>query len=83
MVGGPGPTLMAIPAHLIPQSSLVCDLVYNPLFTPLLNGAIESGAQTLTGLPMLVHQGALAFHLWSNYEPPIQIMFEAARTALE
>ena len=83
MVGGPAPTRMAIPAHLIPQSSLVCDLVYNPLFTPLLKNAIDSGAQILTGLPMLIHQGALAFHLWSNCEPPIQIMFEAARTALE
>jgi shikimate dehydrogenase len=83
MVGGPDPTQAAIQTHLIPSSSLVCDLVYNPLITPLLQGSIDSGAQILTGLPMLIYQGALAFHLWSNHEPPIEIMFDAAKKALE
>ena len=83
MVGGPDPAQTAIQTHLIPSSSLVCDLVYNPLITPLLRGSIDSGAQILTGLPMLIYQGALAFHLWSNHEPPIEIMFDAAKKALE
>ena len=83
MVGGPAPTQTIIEPHLIPHSSLICDLVYNPLITPLLRSSKDSGARILTGLPMLIYQGALAFNLWSNHEPPIEIMFDAAKKALE
>ena len=71
-----------IPASLIPPDTLACDLVYNPQETPLLRAAAQAGARTLGGLPMLVYQGAEAFRLWTAREPPIDVMFDAARRAL-
>ena len=57
--------------------------MYNPLETPLLREARKAGARTLGGLPMLVYQGAEAFQLWTGREAPLQVMFGAARQALE
>ena len=72
-----------LPADLIPSRALVYDLVYNPQETPLLRDARKAGARTLGGLPMLVYQGAEAFQLWTGREAPLDVMFEAARKALE
>ncbi len=69
--------------NMIPQGALVYDLVYNPPETPLLSMAKEAGAAVLGGLPMLVYQGAAAFELWVGKEAPVDIMFAAARQALE
>ena len=60
----------------------MCDLVYNPAETPLLEAAKAAGARTLGGLPMLVYQGAAAFELWVGRPPPVDAMFRAARQAL-
>jgi shikimate dehydrogenase len=51
--------------------------------TPLLASARKAGATVLGGLSMLVYQGAVAFELWTNRAAPFDIMFEAARGALE
>ncbi len=69
-------------ADLIPKDALVYDLVYNPLETPLLRIAKEAGADIIGGLPMLVYQGAASFKLWTGREPPIDIMFSAAKQAI-
>ena len=66
----------------IRREVLVCDLVYNPVETPLLAAARKARARTLGGLPMLVYQGAIALELWTGRKPPIDVMFEAARRAL-
>ena len=66
----------------IRREVMVCDLVYNPVETPLLAAARKAGARTLGGLPMLVYQGAIALELWTGRQPPIDVMFEAARRAL-
>jgi shikimate dehydrogenase len=67
---------------LLQPGVLVCDLVYNPLETPLLRLAKQKGAKTLGGLGMLVYQGAAAFTLWTGREAPIGVMYAAAREAL-
>ncbi|HEX75275.1 MAG TPA: shikimate dehydrogenase [Dehalococcoidia bacterium] len=69
-------------ADLIPKGALVYELVYNPSETPLLRMAREAGAGILGGLPMLVHQGAASFKLWTGKEAPLDIMFLAAKQAL-
>lgn len=69
-------------AALIPKGALVYDVVYNPLQTQLLADAKNVGAHTLSGLAMLVYQGALAFELWTGREAPVDIMFKAAKGAL-
>lgn len=55
----------------------VFDIVYNPLRTQLIRDAETMGARTVGGLSMLVHQGALAFELWTRKKAPIQVMREA------
>jgi shikimate dehydrogenase len=72
------PEGVSIPAHLA-----VFDLVYNPLETRLLAQARESGARPIGGLEMLVRQGALAFQMWTDEWPPIDVMRSAAEKALK
>ncbi len=69
-------------AERVPGQALVVDIIYNPPETALLAAARARGAPTLNGLPMLVHQAALAFQLWTGREPPLATMFAAARAAL-
>ena len=66
----------------VKTSVLVNDMVYNPLETPMLIHAAETGARILTGLPMLVLQGAASFNLWTGREAPVDVMFLAAQEAL-
>lgn len=58
----------------------VFDIVYNPLETRLLKEAKASGAKTVSGVSMLVYQGAEAFRLWTGIEPPVELM---KKTVLE
>jgi shikimate dehydrogenase len=60
----------------------VVDLIYHPAETPLLAGARAAGARTQNGLPMLVHQAALSFTLWTGVEAPLAVMSRAAESAL-
>jgi shikimate dehydrogenase len=48
----------------------VCDLVYNPLETVFLSEARKRGCNIINGLHMLVHQGADAFKIWTEIDPP-------------
>jgi shikimate dehydrogenase len=66
----------------IPARWTVYDLVYNPQETCLLSLARTSGASVLGGLGMLIHQGALAFELWTGSNAPIDVMRAAAEKAL-
>jgi shikimate dehydrogenase len=65
----PWPTELPIPGHLT-----VYDLVYNPPETLLLTQASAVGAETVSGLGMLVHQGAAAFGMWTGQPAPIEVM---------
>lgn len=47
----------------------VIDAVYNPLETRLLSRARELGLNAVSGLWMLVYQGALAFEWWTGILP--------------
>lgn len=83
---GMWPAIDATP--LPPGTSLhaglaVMDLVYNPLETLLLRQARQAGATVINGMDMLIHQGAVAFRLWTGQEAPLGIMRQAALTVLE
>jgi len=73
---------LPMPAELIHPEMLVFDIIYNPFETRFLAEAKRRGARTLGGLPMLVYQGAASFELWTAGEPPLDVMFTAARKAL-
>lgn len=71
-----------IPSSMMHRGLVVNDIVYKPLQTRLLREAKRAGAKTIDGLGMLVHQGALAFEIWTGRRPPIKVMEEAARREL-
>jgi shikimate dehydrogenase len=71
-----------LPLGLLPPTALVTDLVYKPLQTSLLRAAAARGLTTLDGLGMLLHQGALAFELWTGRPAPLGPM-RAALSALD
>ena len=60
--------------ELIAPGSMVCDLIYSPLRTRLLQVAAERGAGVMNGLGMLLYQGALAFEIWTGRTPPLTVM---------
>jgi shikimate dehydrogenase len=49
----------------------VFDIVYRPVRTKLLEDAASAGARTITGLDMLVNQGACSFTVWTGKKAPI------------
>ena len=83
---GPDERATALPAEVLSQGlrpgQVAFDLVYVPEQTPFLAAAARGGARTLGGLTMLIHQGAESFRLWTGHEPPLDVMFQAARAAL-
>lgn len=61
----------------LPARATVVDLVYRPRVTAVLARARERGLRTVDGLGMLLHQGALAFELWTHLPAPLAVMREA------
>lgn len=60
------------------REQIVYDIIYNPKMTTFLQHANNDGAKTINGLGMLIHQGALAFEIWTKKTAPIAVMKEAA-----
>ncbi len=61
----------------IKSSMVVSDVVFNPPVTPFLKEAASRGAKTISGLGMLVCQGALNFTIWTGQEAPYDVMYQA------
>ena len=72
-----------LPANLLKPGLIVFDIVYNPIKTRLLREAEAAGAQTISGLDMLVWQGALAFEKWTGQKAPVDLMKAEAVKVLE
>jgi len=71
-----------VSANMMHRGLMVNDIVYKPLRTRLLREAKRAGARTIDGLGMLVHQGALAFEIWTGKRAPIKVMESAAKREL-
>ncbi len=54
-----------------PEHALVTDIVYAPLYTDLLNQAIDQGLRVVTGIGMLLHQARPGFELWNGVQPEV------------
>ncbi|MDQ3898108.1 MAG: shikimate dehydrogenase [Actinomycetota bacterium] len=67
---------------LLGPGQLVVDLIPNPAITPLMRAARAAGCNTAGGRGMLVHQGALAFEMWTGRPAPLGVMRAAAVRAL-
>lgn len=68
---------LLISADWLQPNTIVYDIVYTPPVTPLMQAATERGCQTLGGIGMLVHQGAIAFEKWTGVAPCIETMRQA------
>ncbi len=60
---------------------LVCDIVPNPPETHLIQTARAKGFPVVTGLAMLVYQGAIAFEMWTGRQAPEAAMKQALQHA--
>ncbi|MFN8529451.1 MAG: shikimate dehydrogenase [Anaerolineae bacterium] len=82
---GMHPNVEACPWDLavpFPRGITVYDTIYRPAKTRLLELADSHGGQAINGMGMLVRQGAAAFTIWTGVEAPVDVMFEALRSAL-
>lgn len=68
MTGNPP---LDLPLAPLPKSAAVCDIVYNPLQTPLLKAARARGHRTIDGLGMLMHQAVPAFAAFYGVTPQV------------
>lgn len=70
ILGMAGQPPLAIDLDPLEDDTIVYDIVYSPLETPLLAAARARGLETVDGLEMLIGQAALAFELFFGAEPP-------------
>ncbi|MFO7870229.1 MAG: shikimate dehydrogenase [Kiritimatiellia bacterium] len=68
-----------VPRDGFHEGQLAFDLIYIYPMTRFMKEADASGARVSNGLGMLLHQGARAFQIWTDVEPPVEEM----RRALE
>lgn len=61
-------------AVAIPTGAIFYDIVYYPVQTQFLRRAQEAGQETVNGLGMVVHQGAVAFEIWTGQKAPLETM---------
>lgn len=66
-----------------PDSITVYDMVYRPANTAFMQQCVAHGGRAIGGLGMLVRQGAIAFEIWTGVKPPLDVMFDVCRDALE
>lgn len=69
--------------NLLPPSAVVYDAVYRPEETRLLREARQRGLRAISGLGMLIHQGACAWEYWFGHRGPVKVMEAVVRRALE
>jgi shikimate dehydrogenase len=69
------------PSWLEP-SLCVMDIVYNPVETKLAKDAKSMGAKVVSGVEMLVHQGAVSFEIWTDRSAPVKVMKQAILSKL-
>jgi len=60
----------------------VMDIVYNPVETKLAKDAKAAGAKVISGVEMLIYQGAASFEIWTGCSAPIEVMRKAALSKL-
>ena len=74
--------LPALPYEATTRRCLFYDLFYQKLPTAFLTGARQAHRSMMDGRRMLLHQGALAFKLWTGKDAPVRIMSAALTRAL-
>jgi len=73
---------LPVPESII-NEVVVFDTVYNPMNTPLISLAKRKGCKVIYGMDMLVYQGAESFRIWTDREPPVDVMRKAVMEELQ
>ena len=67
-----------VPLKMIRPNLAVMDIVYNPIETKLAKEAKAAGAKVVSGVEMLIYQGAASFEIWTGKSAPVEVMRQAA-----
>lgn len=70
-LGMKGKPALAFDLKFLPPGAAVCDIVYAPLYTDLLQAARAAGHPVVTGIGMLLHQARPAFESWFGVLPEV------------
>ncbi len=79
----PNSNCSPVPSDILRSDLCVMDIIYNPLDTQLTKDAKAKGAKVVSGLEMLIYQGAIAFEIWTKCPAPIEVMRKAALKELK
>jgi shikimate dehydrogenase len=77
--GDPSP----VAKDILHRALRVYDLVYNRSATQLVSDATRLKLHAVTGLGMLLYQGAIAFEIWTGRPAPVAVMRKALKEALK
>jgi len=69
--------------ELLHPGLAVYDLVYNRPHTRLVKDANSLKLHAVTGLGMLLYQGAIAFEIWTGQKAPVSVMKKALKEAVK
>ncbi len=72
-----------VPKDVLKEGMIVFDVIYNPIETKLLTDAKERGCQTINGLSMFINQAAEQFRLWTDIDPPVELMSNVVMKTLK
>jgi len=79
----PKPDESPVATKALRSNLAVMDIVYNPMETKLAKDAKAAGAQVISGVEMLIYQGAASFEIWTGKSAPVEVMREAALNHLQ
>jgi len=67
----------SIDPALLRKEQVICDCIYNPAETKLLEAARKKGLKRMNGMGMLIYQGAESFRIWTGLKAPVDVMRRA------
>jgi shikimate dehydrogenase len=79
----PKPDESPVASKMLRRNMAVMDIVYNPLETRLSKDAKAVGAEVVSGVEMLIYQGAASFEIWTGKAAPVEVMRQAALSRLQ
>jgi shikimate dehydrogenase len=71
-----------LPHPALGPKTLVVDLLYRPVLTPMQSAGRAAGSSVFGGLGLLLHQAALSFELFTGRPAPLDVMSAAALAEL-
>jgi shikimate dehydrogenase len=77
--GDPSP----VSSQIFHRGLRIYDLVYNRPATQLVSEASRAKLHAVTGLGMLLYQGAISFEIWTDIKAPVDVMRKALKEALK